>query len=118
MTKCSIIILDTSPLKTLAYADRLDLLLSPKFPVFVTYMVIAELKAGSQYLGNRRALDFINFHIDSGDGLVIKIPTGVPDQIEDLKALRVDPGEHSIKLALEDYYSANPDDYALLLFED
>ncbi|WP_031409499.1 hypothetical protein [Thiomonas sp. FB-Cd] len=118
MTTCAIIVTDTGPLKTLAYARRLDLFLKPGLPVYITDMVIEELRAGSQYLGNQLALDFIKDQVGVSGGLLKKIDTGVPQNAETLRSLRVDPGEQSLKIVLEDYYSTHPNDYALLLFED
>lgn len=118
MTKCSILVTDTGPLKTLAYAGQLELLLKTGLPVYVTDMVIEELKAGSKYAGNQEALDFIMYYLEIKDGRLNKIDTGVPANAAALKSMRVDPGEHSLKIALEDYYALNPNDYAFLLFED
>jgi hypothetical protein len=118
MTTCSILITDTGPLKTLAYAGELGLLLKTGLPIYVTDMVIVELQAGSQYVGNQLALDFIDQCLAAGDDSIQKIDTGVPQNAALLKSMRVDPGEHSLKIALEDYCATHPDDYALLLFED
>lgn len=118
MTTCSIIITDTGPLKTLAYAGSLHLLLAPGLTVFVTDMVLVELENGKIHSGNRDALAFIALELGRPNGQLRKIETGVPANVASYKALRVNPGEQSIKIALEDYAAANPDDFALLLFED
>ena len=79
MTTCSILIVDTGPLKTLAYAGRLDLLLKPGLPVFVTDMVLEELRAKSTG-GNIAALTFLNDCL--ANQKVIEYQTGVPEKIE------------------------------------
>jgi hypothetical protein len=108
MTTCSILITDTGPLKTLAYAGELGLLLKTGLPIYVTDMVIVELQAGSQYVGNQLALDFIDQCLAAGDDSIQKIDTGVPQNAALLKSMRVDPGEHSLKIALEDYCATHP----------
>lgn len=118
MTTCSILVTDTGPLKTLAYAGQLDLLLKTGLTVFITDMVIEELRAGAQYPANQAALNFISHHLAVGNGNVQELTTGVPQNVALLKSLRIDPGEHSLKIALEDYCKTHPNDYALLLFED
>jgi len=116
MSICSILLTDTGPLKTLAYADCLDLLLATKLPLKVTDMVNAELSAKKDLEGNRSALLFIERAIETRHLEIIK--TGTPENAEALRSMRVDPGEQSIKIALEDYYKSNPESHALLLFED
>lgn len=116
MTTCSILLTDTGPLKTLAYAGGLDLLLATKLPLIVTDMVYAELSARKDLEGNKTALFFIDREIRTGRLEVTH--TGTPENANVLRSMRVDPGEHSIKIALEDYYKNNPESHALLLFED
>ena len=118
MKQCSILIVDTGPLKTLAYAGQLNLLLKTGLPVHITDMVIAELEAGSRFSGNRLALEFIYSHLDIQDGLIEEVFTGVPEKIAKYEELELDPGEESIRKALKDYEALDCDEYALLLFED
>ena len=117
MKTCAILVTDTGPLKTLAYAGQLELLTKTGLPVLVTDMVLAELYAGARFAGNKIAIDFIEKQFGE-NALFRKIATGVPENATVLKSLRVDPGEHSLKIALEDYRRDHPDDFALLLFED
>jgi hypothetical protein len=115
MTKCSILIVDTGPLKTLAYAARLDLLLKPGLPVLVTDMVLDELRAKNKN-GNITALRFLEDCIRNKT--VEEYPTGVPKKIEKYRELGQDPGDESIRICLKRLATKNNDDYVLLLFED
>jgi hypothetical protein len=115
VSKCSILIVDTGPLKTLAYADRLELLLKPGLPVLVTDMVLDELRAKNKE-GNVKALKFLEDYIKSK--IVAEYQTGVPQNIEKYRELGLDPGDESIKICLKRLATSNDDDYVLLLFED
>ena len=116
MTTCSILITDTGPLKTLAYAGGLDLLLATKLPLVVTDMAYTELSFRKDLDRNKTGLLFIDREIKTGRLEIIH--TGTPENANSLRSMRVDPVEHSIKIALEDYYKNNPESHALLLFED
>lgn len=113
--KCGIVIVDTGPLKTLAYADSLELLLAPGIPVHISDMVICELRNGQQFPGNIKALEFIKANINNG---LDEIVTGVPEIAEKLKELRVDPGDESIRRIIDKYEDDSDGEYALLLSED
>jgi hypothetical protein len=115
VTQCSILIVDTGPLKTLAYAGQLDLLLKPGLPVLVTDMVLEELRAKNKE-GNIAALKFLEDCL--GKGTVEEYSTGVPQKIEKYRELGLDPGDESIKVCLKRLAAKNDDDYVLLLFED
>ena len=114
MTKCSILIVDTGPLKTLAYAGRLELLLKPGLPVLVTDMVLEELRAKSTD-GNIAALTFLHDCITKKN--VSEYSTGVPQKIEKYRELGLDPGDESIRICLKRFAAAS-DDHVFLLFED
>lgn len=116
MTLCSIIVTDTGPLKTLAYAQRLDLLLKPGLPVRVPDMVLKELEAGLPRPGNAAALEFVETCI--ANNLIEKVDTGVPQIADYLRSIDQDPGDVSVVGALNKYKKTNPGDFALLLFED
>jgi len=116
MTTCSIIVTDTGPLKTLAYAEKLELLLKPGLPVRIPDMVIKELEAGLPRSGNAIALQFVQVCI--ANNLVEKVDTGVPQIADYLRSIDQDPGDLSVIGALNKYKKTNPDDFALLLFED
>lgn len=117
MTKCSILVTDTGPLKTLAYANQLDLLLRTNLDIHITDMVIEELKV-RDLLGNRIALEFIAKNEVGDKRQITVVGTGVPAKAERLRELGVDPGEHSLKLLLNDYANSAIEKYALFLFED
>ena len=112
--KCGIVIVDTGPLKTLAYGESLKLLLVPDIPVYVSDMVVDELLNGSQHQGNATALEFINQHV--GNEIEI-IQTGVPQIYDELKHLGVDPGDESIRRIINQYEETEGL-YALLVSED
>jgi len=111
--KYGIVILDTGPLKTLAYADSLELLLTPGIPVHISDMVICELRNG--HTGNIKALEFIKSNMNHG---LDEIETGVPEIAEKLKELRVDPGDESIRRIIDKYEDDSDGEYALLVSED
>ena len=113
--KCGIVIVDTGPLKTLAYADSLELLLAPGIPVHISDMVICELRNGQQFPGNIKALEFIESNMNNG---LDEIETGVPEIAEKLKALRVDPGDEFIRRIIDKYEDDSDGEYALLVSED
>jgi hypothetical protein len=113
--KCGIVIVDTGPLKTLAYADSLELLLAPGIPVHISDMVICELRNGQQFPGNIKALEFIKANMNHG---LDEIETGVPEIAEKLKELNVDPGDESIRTIIEKYEDESDGEYALLISED
>ena len=113
--KCGIIIVDTEPLKTLAYGDSLNLLLLSGIPVYVSDMVIDELRKESQLIGNVKALEFIEGHLSNG---VEIIKTGVPEIFDKLKDLCVDPGDESIRRIINRYEDENDGEYGLLVSED
>ena len=115
MTKCSILIVDTGPLKTLAYAGRLDLLLKPGLPVLVTDMVLEELRAKDKE-GNIAALKFLSECILNKR--VEEYLTDVPKKIEKYRELGLDPGDESIRICLKRLAAKNDENYVLLLFED
>jgi hypothetical protein len=117
MTTCNIIVADTGPLKTLAYADSLNLLLIPGIPVYVTDMVIEELKNGSEFTGNAKALMFINAHLNKE---ILEIKTDVPRTAAVMRSVNVDPGDESIRRVIKAYYESpeGEDEYALLVSED
>ncbi len=115
MTKCSILIVDTGPLKTLAYAGRLDLLLKPGLPVLVTDMVLEELRAKNTD-GNAAALAFLSDCLLKKSAEEYK--TGVPEKIEIYRGLGQDPGDESIRICLRQLAAKDDDDSVLLLFED
>ena len=121
MTTCAIVVVDTGPLKSLGYAGKLDLLLKPGIPVFLSDMVIQELKDGNQYPGNALALNFIQQHLGKG---IDEIDTGVPAIAADLKRLGEDPGDVSIRRVVAKYHAVGSDDdskdeeFALLVSED
>jgi hypothetical protein len=109
------LIVDTGPLKTLAYAGRLDLLLKPGLPVLVTDMVLEELRAKNKD-GNNAALKFLTQCML--DKSVEEYTTGVPGKIEKYRDLGQDPGDESIRICLRQLAAKNDDDCVLLLFED
>lgn len=113
--KCGIIIVDTEPLKTLAYGDSLNLLLLSGIPVYVSDMVIDELRKESQLIGNVKALEFIEGYLCNG---VEMIKTGVPEIFDKLKDLGVDPGDESIRRIIKRYEDENDSEYGLLVSED
>lgn len=113
--KCGIIIVDTGPLKTLAYADSLELLLIPGIPVHISDMVICELRNGQEYPGNAKAIAFIDRHMNQGLG---EIETGVPEIADKLRELRVDPGDESVRRIIKQYEEDTDGEYALLVSED
>lgn len=114
--KCAIVIVDTGPLKTLAYCDSLDLLIEPGIPIYISDMVIDELKNGTQFDGNVLAMDFIEKHM--GDEIQEE-KTGVPAIFDQLKALGEDPGDVSIRRVIEKYEEETDGvEYALLVSED
>ena len=121
MTRCAIVIVDTGPLKTLAYAGKLDLLLKPGIPVFLSDMVIQELNDSRQHRGNDLALAFISIHMGKG---INEIVTGVPAIADDLRRLKVDPGDESIRRAIVQYHAVGTnadsvdEEFALLVSED
>ena len=116
MIACGIVIVDTGPLKTLAYAGRLDLLLVPKIPVLISDMVIQELRNGVQYHGNALAIQFIEENMGNG---IKEISTGVPAIADQLKALGEDPGDVSIRRVIVRFDEASDEEeYALLVSED
>lgn len=115
MTKCAIAIIDAGPLKTLAYADGLDLLLAPGIPVHISDMVICELRNGTQFNGNVKALKFIDENLGSG---IEEIKTGVPEIAIKLKELNEDPGDVSIRRIIDRYEEEVDTEYALLVSED
>ncbi|MCX7180351.1 MAG: hypothetical protein NTX56_16855 [Proteobacteria bacterium] len=116
MTTCNIIVADTGPLKTLAYADSLELLLTPGIPVYVTDMVIEELKNGYEFIGNVKALMFIKAHLDKE---ILAIKTDVPQSAAIMRSINVDPGDESIRRVIKTYYESSDDnEYALLVSED
>lgn len=113
--KCGIVIVDTGPLKTLAYGEALDLLLAPGIPVYISDMVIDELKNGVQYAGNQIALAFVDQHLGNG---VDVAETGVPEIFNRLNELGVDPGDESIRRIINRYEDETDGEYALLVSED
>ena len=113
--KCGIVIVDTGPLKTLAYGESLDLLFVPNIPVYISDMVIRELENGIQYPGNKIALAFIEQHLGSGIDIAI---TGVPEISDKLSSLGVDPGDESIRRLINHYEDEVDGKYALLVSED
>ncbi len=113
--KCGIVIVDTGPLKTLAYADSLELLLAPGIPVHISDMVICELRNGQQFLSNIKALEFIESNMNNG---LDEIETGVPQIAEELRKLRVDPGDESIRRIIDRFEDDSDWEYALLVSED
>ena len=113
--KCGIIIVNTEPLKTLAYGESLNLLLLSEIPVYISDMVIDELRKGSQIIGNVKALEFIEGHLSNG---VEIIKTGVPEIFDKLKDLGVDLGDESIRRIINRYEDENDGEYDLLVSED
>ena len=113
--KCGIVIVDTGPLKTLAYADSLALLLAPGIPVHISDMVVCELRNGQQFPGNIKALEFIESNMNNG---LDEIEAGVPEIAEKLKALCVDPGDESIRRIIDKYEEDSDGEYAVLASED
>ncbi len=113
--KCGIIIVDTGPLKTLAYGEALDLLFAPNIPVYISDMVIDELKNGDQYASNQIAIEFIERHVGKSIEVVI---TGVPEIFDRLNDLGVDPGDESIRRIINRYEDETDGEYALLVSED
>ncbi len=115
MNKCGLVIVDTGPLKTLAYAESLELLLKVNIPIFISDMVICELENAIRYRGNAQVLTFIKKYL----GTQIKeIKTGVPEIAEELKKLKVDPGDESIRRIINKYEDELEGEYALLISED
>lgn len=121
MTTCAIVVVDAGPLKTLAYGDQLNLLLKPGVPVFISDMVIQELRNGSQFLGNVTALNFIDEYLDKE---ITEMKTGVPAVAETLRSVGEDPGDTSIRRTLQYYYEigcahdSDDEEFALLISED
>ncbi|MFM2435935.1 MAG: hypothetical protein RL063_1918 [Pseudomonadota bacterium] len=114
--KCGIVIVDAGPLKTLAYGDGLDLLLAPKLPVFISDMVIIELRNGEQFSGNIKALAFIENYMGKG---IEEVETGVPENFEKMLEVNVDPGDESIRRIINKYEDeTDGGEYALLVSED
>jgi len=116
MTVCNIVIIDTGPLKTLAYSGRIDILLNCGVSVQISDMVVQEIKNGLQFLGNRIALTFIEENIGKGISIA---KTDVPPIAEQLAALKVDPGDESIRRLIKMLdESTDGKEYALLVSED
>ena len=114
--KCGIIIVDTGPLKTLAYGKCLDLLLVANIPIYVSDMVVLELQNAVQFSGNEKALEFIKKHLGSKIELV---ETGVPEHFEKMLEVGVDPGDESIRRVINKFEDDTDDgEYALLVSED
>jgi hypothetical protein len=114
MHSCSIIVPDTSPLKTLAYGGVLDVLCKCGLSVRVVDVVVEELRAAKHLKGNQLALEFIERALR--EGALDMVRTGL--QISALRAMGLDPGDTAIQKVLKDIYAQEDDQYSLLLFED
>ena len=100
---------------TLSYGGGLNFLLLPGMPVYISDMVVEELRNGSQFSDNVQALHFIEGYL--GRGIEI-IKTGVPEIFDRLKELGVDPGDESIRRVINKYEEETEGEYALLVSED
>jgi len=114
MRSCSIIVPDTSPLKTLAYADAMHLLYKTGLRVQIVDLVLHELRAAAGLEGNRRAIEFIERALRAGE--IELLNSGL--QVDALRAMGLDPGETAIQKVLKNAYEVSDEHYSLLLFED
>ena len=92
-------------------ANGLDLNKVVKTTIFISDMVICELENGKQYTGNKKSLTFIKKHLGNQ---ISEIKTGVPEIAEDLRKLKVDPGDESIRRIINQYEDEKPIDYDVL----
>jgi len=112
---CALVLADSASLITLAYAESLDLLLTVNIPIFISDVVIFELENARCYTVNEKSLTFIKKHLGNK---ISEIKTGVPDVAEDLKKLKVDPGDESIRRIIDEYENKLEGEYALLISEE
>lgn len=111
-----IVIIDAGPLKALAYAGRLDLLLAPGIPVYISDMAIRELRNGIQLSGNALAIEFIEANLGKG---IDEVDTGVSAIAGKLKELGEDPADVSIRRLILRYDEAPAgEEFAFLVSED
>ncbi len=112
---CALVLADSASLITLAYAESLDLLLTVNIPIFISDMVIYELESTGCNAVNEKSLTFIKKYLGNK---MSEIKTGVPDVAEDLKKLKVDPGDESIRRIIDEYENKLEGEYALLISEE
>ncbi len=120
MTKrLGLIVTDSSPLITLGAARALSCLIVPGVPVFIPDMVYAEVTRDMAKLGAEEVVAWIRAHL----GQVEIVPTEVYAEFEAL--LSINPktrskgrGEQAALEVLNYEINANPELYAMLLFED
>ncbi len=63
-------------------------------------MMVLELRNGKQFSGNMNALAFIKNHIGKG---AEEVETGVPENLEKMLEVSVDPGNESIRRIINIY---------------
>lgn len=120
MTKhLGLIVTDASPLLTLGAANALSCLVMPNVPVFVPYIVYAEVARDMTKLGAKEVVDWIRAH----RGQVEIVPTEVYAEFEALQAINPNirsrgRGEQAALEVLAYEVAADPDLQAILLFED
>lgn len=120
MTRRAMVVLDPDPLRTLARAEKLDLLLMPGFTVLIPDMVIERLGTGSGR-ADALVLTFIQLHMGRG---IQEVATGVPEIADGLMRLELDPDEECVRRVIEKYYDVGGEDAsqskecALLVTED
>ncbi len=120
--RCALVLADTGPLITLAYADALDLLLLLDMPIYIVDEVYFEATHNTKYKDARLIKDFISKHknvISIPETFIGKSASKFRSENPDKKVPR-DLGEAAIQNFVNNelFESIGEDVPALLLFED
>ena len=113
----SLIVTDTSPLITLAYADSLDVLLQPLIPVRIPDAVYFEATRIRAAVGAGEIVEWINRHLDQVSIVPTEIGIDQQRRIEEGRPIG-GLGESAALETLDRLLLAAPVAKALLLFED
>jgi hypothetical protein len=113
----SLIVTDTSPLITLAYANALDVLLQPQIPLRIPDAVYIEATRIRAAAGASEIVEWINRHLDQVSIVPTEIGIDQQRRIEEGRTIR-GLGENAALETLNRFLEATPAAKALLLFED
>lgn len=114
----SILVAEVEPIRILSklcWSDPIQLIRDKNFSIFITDMVIEQLRSAGHDGDDSLALEFIEKHLSTDLFQFRLIETGVLANTSKLRKLGVDPIELSIKLVLQNYCEEHPDGFAFLL---
>ena len=102
MNPSGIIVIDVEPLFYLVQLKALYRMMDFGIPLYISDMVMHSLRNTSKNEHRSLVLAFIEKHLTSKSNIEIK--TGVPEIIDKLKLLNINPDEEAVRRILDQFY--------------